>query len=184
MVTLFKCNSVEDAIARPNDCLLFTWANRSVHGLGRWISSRNRTHEFHLAKNRRERVKLVSKMGLKKWNTDFLLEYYDRENWTTLTFRTLRSFQEFFTDTTPQVVFLNFSYWCLGNIFVNGKQKAMSNSTDANFRLKGSRPVLFYIITGLPVAQLSFKMGLVFPSGTNRTLACSARAQDIRVCME
>ena len=101
MVTLFKCNSVEDAIARPNDCLLFAWANRSVHGLGRWISSRNRTHEFHLAKNRRERVKLVSKMGLKKWNTDFLLEYYDRENWTTLTFRTLCSFKGIFHRHDP-----------------------------------------------------------------------------------
>ena len=30
----------------------------------------------------------------------------------------------------------------------------------------------------------SNKMGLVFPSGTNRTLACSARAQDISVCVE
>ena len=29
----------------------------------------------------------------------------------------------------------------------------------------------------------SYKMGLVFPSGTNRTLACSARAQDISVRM-
>ena len=102
MVTFFKCNSVEHAIARPNDCLLFTWANRFVHGLGRWISSRNRTHEFHLPKNRCERVKLVSKMGLKKWNTDFLLEYYDWENWTTLTFRTLCSFQEFFHRQDPK----------------------------------------------------------------------------------
>ena len=40
------------------------------------------------------------------------------------------------------------------------------------------------IFTGLPVAQPSYKMGLVFPSGTNRTLACSARAQDISVCLE
>ena len=30
----------------------------------------------------------------------------------------------------------------------------------------------------------SYKMSLVFPSGTNRTLACSARAQDISVCVE
>ena len=83
-------------LQEPNDCLLFTWANRSVHGLGRWISSRKRTHEFHLPKNRGEMVKLVSKMGL---------EYYDRENWTTLTFRSLCSFEEFCTDTTPKIVF-------------------------------------------------------------------------------
>ena len=39
------------------------------------------------------------------------------------------------------------------------------------------------LITGLPVTQPSYKFGSVFP-GTNRTLACSARAQDIRVCVE
>ena len=39
-------------------------------------------------------------------------------------------------------------------------------------------------VTGLPVAQPSYKLGSVFPSGTNRTLACSARAQDISVCVE
>ena len=39
-------------------------------------------------------------------------------------------------------------------------------------------------VTGLPVAQPSYKMGSVFRSDTNRTLACSARAQDIRVCVE
>ena len=171
-------------LQEPNDCLLFTWANRSVHGLGRWISSRNRTHEFHLPKNRLERVKLVSKMGLKKWNTDFLLEHYDRKNWTTLTFRTLCSFQEFFTDTTPQVVFLNFSYWCLGNIFVNGKQKAMSNSTDANFRLKAFETPFYFILLLGCLWHSQVLNGLRFRSGTNRTLARSARVQDIRVCVE
>ena len=35
------------------------------------------------------------------------------------------------------------------------------------------------LITGLPVPQPSYEMSSVFPSGTNRTLACSARAQDI-----
>ena len=39
------------------------------------------------------------------------------------------------------------------------------------------------LITGLPVAQPSYKFGSVFPD-TNRTLACSARARDIRVCVE
>ena len=40
------------------------------------------------------------------------------------------------------------------------------------------------IFTGLPVAQPSYKRGLVFPSGTNCTLVCSARAQDVRVCVD
>ena len=39
-------------------------------------------------------------------------------------------------------------------------------------------------ITLLPVAQPSYKLGSVFPSGTNRTLECSARAQGISVCVE
>ena len=37
---------------------------------------------------------------------------------------------------------------------------------------------------GLPVLQPSYKMGLVFPSGTNHTLVCSAHAQDMRVHIE
>ena len=41
-----------------------------------------------------------------------------------------------------------------------------------------------YIITGLPVAQPSYKSGSVFPSGTNRTLAWAALVQDIIVCVE
>ena len=39
-------------------------------------------------------------------------------------------------------------------------------------------------VTGLPVAHPSYKMGPVFRSGTNRTLARPARAQDIIVCVE
>ena len=41
-----------------------------------------------------------------------------------------------------------------------------------------------WLFTGVAVAQSSYKMGLGFPSGTNRILACSARASDIRVCVE
>ena len=40
------------------------------------------------------------------------------------------------------------------------------------------------LFTGLPVAQPSQKLGSVFPSGTNRTLVCSARVQDISVCVQ
>ena len=36
-----------------------------------------RTNQFHLTKNDRERLKLVSKMSLKKWNTNFRLEKQD-----------------------------------------------------------------------------------------------------------
>ena len=44
-------------------------------------------------------------------------------------------------------------------------------------------PLLFLLFTGLPVAQPSYKFGSVFPD-TNRTLACSVCARDIRVCVE
>ena len=35
------------------------------------------TNQFHLPKNSREGLKLVSKMALKKWNTNFRLEKQD-----------------------------------------------------------------------------------------------------------
>jgi len=115
---------------------------------GRWISSRNRTNEYHLPQNRRERKKLVSKMDLMKWNTDFLLEYSDRENWTMLILRTLCCSRKFFTDTTRKVVFHFLSTLILGNLFVDGKQNSMSNSTQRQFSFKSVRdPVLFYPIS-------------------------------------
>ena len=69
------------------DCLPFTWANWSVHGLGKWYAKFRTgkfrtgiafticTNQFHLPKNSREGLKLVSKMALKKWNTNFRLEH-------------------------------------------------------------------------------------------------------------
>ena len=59
-----------------NGCLPFTLANRSVHGLGKWFVPELRlplfcTNQFQLPKNGREGLKLVSKMAVKKWNTNF-----------------------------------------------------------------------------------------------------------------
>ena len=57
-------------------CLPFTWANRSVHGLGKWYAKFRAgkfrpgivfticTNQFHLPENGREGLKLVSKMAL------------------------------------------------------------------------------------------------------------------------
>ena len=42
-----------------------------------------RTNQFHLPKNGREGLKLVSRMASKKWNTNFHLEYSTRKNRTT-----------------------------------------------------------------------------------------------------
>ena len=75
--------------------LPFTWANYSVHGVGKWFAKfrsgqfRPRiafticTNQFHLPKNGREGLKLVSKMALKEWNTNCRLEYSIRKNRTT-----------------------------------------------------------------------------------------------------
>ena len=69
------------------DCLPFTCANLSVHGLGKWYAKFRTgkfgtgiafticTNQFPLPKNSREGLKLVSKMALKKWNTNFRLEH-------------------------------------------------------------------------------------------------------------
>ena len=76
---------------------LFTiyMANRSVYGLGKWYAKFRTgkfssgiafticTDQFHLTENGREGLKLVSKMALRKWNTNFRLEYFVRKNRTT-----------------------------------------------------------------------------------------------------
>ena len=41
------------------------------------------TNQFRLPENDRERLKLLSKMSFKKWNTNFRLEYSVRKNRTT-----------------------------------------------------------------------------------------------------
>ena len=76
-------------------CLPFTWANRSVYGLGKWYAKFRTgkfssgiafticTDQFHLTENGREGLKLVSKMALRKWNTNFRYAYFIRKNRTT-----------------------------------------------------------------------------------------------------
>ena len=70
-----------------NGCLPFTLANRSVHGLGKlgFVPELRLplfcTNQFQLPKNGREGLKLVSKMAVKKWNTNFRLSV--RKNRTT-----------------------------------------------------------------------------------------------------
>lgn len=68
---------------RPFGRLLFTWANRSVHGLTFWangkhssglqILSRKRVYHLHkwvpLTEKRRRRPETAIKGGLKKWNS-------------------------------------------------------------------------------------------------------------------
>ena len=80
---------------RVTGCLPFTCANHLVHGVGKWFAKLRTgkfcpriaftvcTNQFHLPKNGREGLKLVSKMALKEWNTNFRLEYSIEKNRTT-----------------------------------------------------------------------------------------------------
>ena len=62
-----------------------------------------RTNQFHLPKNGREGLKLVSRMASKKWNTNFHLEYSTRKNRTT--FSDVPLISEIFFGNTQKVVF-------------------------------------------------------------------------------
>ena len=77
-------------------CLPFIRAKRSVH---KWYAKFRPdkscpgnaftvcTNQFHFPKNDREGLNPVSKMALKKWNTNFSLEYSVRKNRTTVKIR-------------------------------------------------------------------------------------------------
>ena len=62
-----------------------------------------RTNQFHLPKNGREGLKLVSRMASKKWNTNFHLEYSIWKNRTT--FSDVPLISEIFRRKTPKKSF-------------------------------------------------------------------------------
>ena len=107
----------------------FTWANRLVHGLGRWYT-KFRTRKFRpgiafiTKKNGREGLNPVSKMALKKLNTNFRLEYSVRK--TGLPFQMFRCCRKFTAGTTQKVVRHLLSKRIFWKILVNGKQPVIS----------------------------------------------------------
>ena len=108
---------------------LFTWANWSVHGLGRWYT-KFRTRKFRpgiafiTKKNGREGLNPVSKMALTKWDAKFRLEYSVRKNRTT--FSDVPLLPEIFSGTTQKVVRHLLSKRIFWKILVNGKQTVIS----------------------------------------------------------
>ena len=119
-----------------NGCLLFTWANRSVHGLGKWQAkfrtSKSRPgiafticrNHFHTPKNGRESLELVWKKALKKWNTNFRLKHPDRGNRTT--FSDLSVAPGNFPPKQPEKsCFIYFLTWCLGNFLCMVKNQCV-----------------------------------------------------------
>ena len=126
------------------------WANGTQNS-GLVISSRNRVYYlyksvFHFPKNDREGVKMVSKMTLKKWNTNFRLEHFVRKNRTTFSDVPLLSEICHWNDPTQKVVF-HLTNRIFRKLFVNGKQLLFQNVilTLVSFviaeRNKGSRQI-------------------------------------------
>ena len=82
---------LENKFFANKGCLPFTWANWSVHSLGKWytkfrtwkfcpgIAFTIRTNQFYLPKNDHKGLKPVSNMALKKRNTNLGLEYSVRK---------------------------------------------------------------------------------------------------------
>ena len=115
-----------------NGCLPFTWANRSVYGLGKWYAKFRTgkfssgiafticTDQFHLTENGREGLKLVSRWlrgngtRISVWNIS--------SGKTGLPFQMFRCSRKFSVGKTQKVVFHLLSNRISRKILVNGKQ--------------------------------------------------------------
>ena len=95
-------------------CLPFAWANRSVHGSGKWYTNSGLANfdrpviafticanQFHLPENDRVGLKPVSKMAWKKWKANFGLEYSVRKK-KGLPFQMFRCSRTFSAGMTPK----------------------------------------------------------------------------------
>ena len=85
-------------------------------------------NQFHLPKNDREGLNPVSKMALKKRNTNFrTLEYSVQKNRTTFSdFLSLHCYRTFSGGMTQKVVCHLLSNLIFGKILVHGKQQVIS----------------------------------------------------------
>ena len=137
---------------RPFGRLLFTWAIRRGASrsdrLGE-LKAKFRTGKFQpgytftiwtdqflLPKNGGNNLKLVSKMGLNKWNSTFCWEHSIRKNRTT--FLTVRCSLEFSTGMTRNFVFINIptgiSGICWYKRNVNGSARRVAFTFQPEFR--------------------------------------------------
>ena len=115
-----------------NCCLPFTRSNRSVYCFCTWFAKFRAgkfrpgiaytigTNQFHLPKNGREGLKLISKMDLKEWDTNFRVEYSIRKNRTT--FSDVPLLPEILRWEHPKSSCSIYSPTGFPGIFVNGKQ--------------------------------------------------------------
>ena len=115
---------------RVNDSLTFTRKNRSVHGLSKW-SAKFRTGKslsFAFCTNRSIYRKTtanawnsVTKMALKKWNTNFRLEHSVQKNRSNLSM--FRCSRKFSAGTTKQTMFHLLSNQIFRKRFVNSNNQ-------------------------------------------------------------
>ena len=146
-------------------CLPFTWANRWVDGLGKWyvkfmtgkirprIAFTICTNQFHTPRNDREGLKLVLKMALKKWNTNFRLEYSVREKRTTFSDVPLLP-EIFHLERHKKSCAIHVSTGFSGNLFVNGKQTRKLNPSDHRTLL--SKPLIFFFPSSSSLLDVSY----------------------------
>ena len=115
----------------------FTWANRWLlvwvngtqnSGLVNFVPFTICKNQFHLPKNDREGLNPVSKMALKKRNTNFrTLEYSVQKNRTTFSdFLSLHCYRTFSGGMTQKVVCHLPSNLIFRKILVHGKQQVIS----------------------------------------------------------
>ena len=122
-------------------CLPFAWANRSIHSLGIIYGKENsglvnvvlesRLKKSSYRKNGREGLNPVSKMALKKLNTNFRLEYSVRK--TGLPFQMFRCCRKFTAGTIQWLMRHFLCHRIFRQLFVNGKQTtfAMNRYSEA-----------------------------------------------------
>ena len=80
------------------------------------------TNQFHLPKNGREGLKLVSNIALKKWNTNFCWDIQSGKSG--LSFQMYRCSWKFSAGTTKKVMFRLLSNRIFRNLFVNGNKRS------------------------------------------------------------
>ena len=99
-----------------------------------------------MPKNGLESLKLISKMALKKWKTNFRLEHSIRKN--RLPFQMFCCFPKFSAGTTQKVVFHLLSRQIFRKLWVNGKQ----TETFHLVKIKSGKVFKAWILSGIELS--------------------------------
>ena len=153
----------------------YIYISKSVFGLDKWYA-KFRTGKFrpgiafticanqlHLPKNDREGLILLPKMALKKWNTNFRLEYSVRKKKQDYLFRCSLTPGHFPLEWPKKSCFIYFSTGFSRNLFVNGKQPLIlvtgrSRSLEC---LRRNSVASTNVVKILPTAKMAGELGIV-----------------------